>query len=189
MQASEHPVTDGPILWPLVFSRPTGLSWRHVTTDIKVVETVDRLHSCFSEPLTAAGKCSLLATALFAGTSATVAAEGEGGGGVLSRTPTHIFQTGPGIWIGDLLHASIKSYSCFVSVFIGFLFRCHGALSLWVLFGLWVNNVPVPKLSSPQREQRPESIRFPKYLQPVGVSYSASFMALATLRPYTEKQS
>ncbi|TNN58022.1 hypothetical protein EYF80_031770 [Liparis tanakae] len=40
-----------------------------------------------------------------------------------------------------------------------------------------------------KREQRPESIRFPKYLQPVGVSYSASFMALATLRPYTEKQS
>lgn len=48
--------------------------------------------------------------------------------------------------------------------------------------------VPVPKLSSPQREQRPESIRFPKYLQPVGVSYSASFMALATLQKHIKKQ-
>lgn len=49
-------------------------------------------------------------------------------------------------------------------------------------------NVPVPKLSSPQREQRPESIRFPKYLHPVGVSYSASFMALATLKPHRKKE-
>lgn len=49
-------------------------------------------------------------------------------------------------------------------------------------------NVPVPKLSSPQREQRPESIRFPKYLHPAGVSYSASFMALATLKPHRKKE-
>lgn len=40
---------------------------------------------------------------------------------------------------------------------------------------------PVPKLSSPQKEHLPESIRFPKNLQPAGVSYIATFMALATL--------
>ena len=50
--------------------------------------------------LAAAGQCRLLAVALFADTSTTVAAERRG---FLNHTPTHIFQAGPGIRISDLL--------------------------------------------------------------------------------------
>lgn len=41
--------------------------------------------------------------------------------------------------------------------------------------------LPVPKLSSPQSEQRPESMRLEKYLHPVGVSYTGIFITFATL--------
>lgn len=41
--------------------------------------------------------------------------------------------------------------------------------------------LPVPKLSSPQREQRPESMRLEKYLHPAGVSYTGTFITFATL--------
>ena len=40
---------------------------------------------------------------------------------------------------------------------------------------------PVPKLSSPQRDKRPASIRLPKNFHPVGTSKQFWFLALATL--------
>lgn len=43
-------------------------------------------------------------------------------------------------------------------------------------------SLPVPKLSSPHREHRPESIRFEKNLHPAGVSYTGTFIDLATLK-------
>lgn len=43
-------------------------------------------------------------------------------------------------------------------------------------------SLPVPKLSSPHREHRPESIRFEKNLHPAGVSYTGTFINLATLK-------
>lgn len=45
----------------------------------------------------------------------------------------------------------------------------------------YIFHSPVPKLSSPHSESLPASIRFPKNFQPVGVSYSCIFRALATL--------
>lgn len=48
-------------------------------------------------------------------------------------------------------------------------------------------NLPVPKLSSPQRDSLLASIKFPKNFQPVGVSYKAIFVALATLQRHEIK--
>lgn len=41
---------------------------------------------------------------------------------------------------------------------------------------------PVPKLSSPHRDSTPESIRLPKYFQPVGTSYTDRPFSAATLQ-------
>lgn len=48
-------------------------------------------------------------------------------------------------------------------------------------------NLPVPKLSSPQRDSLLASIKFPKNFQPVGVSYKATFVAFATLERHEIK--
>lgn len=48
-------------------------------------------------------------------------------------------------------------------------------------------DLPVPKLSSPQSDSLLASIRFPKNFQPVGVSYKAIFVALATLQRHEIK--
>lgn len=42
---------------------------------------------------------------------------------------------------------------------------------------------PVPKLSSPQSESRPASIRLPKNFHPVGTSNISTPLSLATLKP------
>ena len=48
-------------------------------------------------------------------------------------------------------------------------------------------SLPVPKLSSPQRESREASMRFPKNFQPVGTSKNSNPSASATLEIYKNR--
>ena len=102
---SGHRASKNMVKFVINWNVPSNV--RAVWQDRLIGWAFERLPGAFSQ-LTAAGQRLLLAVALFASTSTTVAAEGRG-----FLTPTHIFRVGPGIQICDLLFRT-----CLVSVFI-----------------------------------------------------------------------